>query len=65
MIGLSHTRVTLATKGLYVGGLKVSLFLSNFAARRCFKALIKQLGLHAVYEHRCRQDEAVDDFRPR
>ena len=62
----------LVTKGLYVGGLKGVTFLSNFglvieisqrvAIVRHYKG---QLGLHVVCGQRCRQDEAVDDFRPR
>ena len=67
------TRVTLVTKGQYVGGLRVcTFFLSNYglvihiSQRVVIVRLYKgQLALHVVCWQRCCQDEAVDDFRPR
>ena len=68
-LSLVFTRVTLVTKGLYVGCMAVkTLFVdfrprnSYFAARRCFKALIKQRALRVACGQRCRQDEARADF---
>ena len=67
--GQSCTRVTLVTKGLYVGGLGVFGLLSIFGLVIHISQRVaitryqdKQLGLHAVCGQRCRQDEALDDF---